>query len=75
MSGLSPRSYRTLRAILPQTHEHAALDAMHAVAITLPSTVAEQLELVIRDHVPANAPGRIEGRRERRHRAVTSILE
>ena len=51
-------------------HEHTTLDAMHAVTVTLPSAVAEQLDLVIRDHVPANAPGRIEGRCERRNRAV-----
>ena len=48
---------------------------MHAVTVTLPSTVAEHRELVIRDEAPANAPGRIEGKRERRNRAVTSILE
>ena len=48
---------------------------MHAVTVTLPSTVAEHRDLVIRDHVPTNAPGRIEGRCERRNRAVTSTLE
>ena len=49
---------------------HAALDAMHGVAVTPPSTVAEHRDLVIREKVRANAPGRIEGRCEHHDRAV-----
>ena len=56
------RSRRRLR--------HATLDAMHGVAVTPPSTVGEHRDDVIRHHVPANAPGRIEGRCEHHDRAV-----
>jgi hypothetical protein len=49
---------------------HATLDAMHGVVATPPSTVGEHREGVIHDHVPANAPGRIEGRGEHHDRAV-----
>jgi hypothetical protein len=43
---------------------------MHAVDVGQPSTVGEHREGVIHDHVPANAPGRIEGRCEHHDRAV-----
>ena len=49
---------------------HATLDAMHGVAVTPSSTVAEHRDLVIREKVRANAPGRIEGRCEHHDRAV-----
>jgi hypothetical protein len=43
---------------------------VHLVAVTLPSTVAEHRDLVIRGHVLAKAPGRSEGSRELRDRVV-----
>jgi hypothetical protein len=48
--------------------EHVTRIATHGVAVTQPSTVAEHLDFVIRGHVPANAPGRSEGRCEHRDR-------
>ena len=43
---------------------------MHGVAVTPSSTVAEHRDLVIREKVRANAPGRIEGRCEHHDRAI-----
>jgi hypothetical protein len=43
---------------------------MHGVAVTSPSTVGEHRNVVIQDCVPANAPGRSEGRCEHHDRAV-----
>jgi hypothetical protein len=56
----------------PCPREQSTRRSMHCTqwATRRSSTVAEHRGLVIRAHVPANAPGRIEGRRERRDRTV-----
>jgi hypothetical protein len=43
---------------------------MHGVVVTPPSTVGEHRDLVIRENVCTNAPGRIEGRCEHHDLAV-----
>jgi hypothetical protein len=58
------------RARSTQARSRGACDAMHGVAVTSPSTVGEHRDVVIQDRVPANAPGRSEGRCEHHDRAV-----